>query len=438
MRAIDTLRQTQKAAARSLKVFVCDVGRGLLEVSHNTLALVGLAAIAVAVFSLGRADIRAQLEVVAFEWLQTRHEERREAMLDAPTKLLQAVAEPEGVARATAADLQALTRQQAQLAVWIARRYKVAPEPIGALVKEAWAIGQRAQLDPTLILAIMAIESSFNPFAQSPVGAQGLHKLRDGNRQPGLARPPWPGQGDEPDLGLGQKRRQLRELAGPTDDGRRRRWQVRRRSEALQRWKVPRHPWGYELCEAFRFRNVLQPVPAELLNVGIGEVAGDKLGCGRRQHKLAPVSGPGDARSTVDVHSDVAVLMPGRLPGMQPHPNVHPDAVGPVVGVETSLGREGGLGSVRGGGEHDEEAVPFRSHLGSTPTFDLRPQDVPLRGQSLSVPVTQSAQKLRRAFDVAEEQRHSAGGKRLHVTGYLATGARRVGLDAANTRAEVE
>ena len=177
MRAIDTLRQTQKAAARSLKVFVCDVGRGLLEVSHNTLALVGLAAIAVAVFSLGRADIRAQLEVVAFEWLQTRHEERREAMLDAPTKLLQAVAEPEGVARATAADLQALTRQQAQLAVWIARRYKVAPEPIGALVKEAWAIGQRAQLDPTLILAIMAIESSFNPFAQSPVGAQGLMQV---------------------------------------------------------------------------------------------------------------------------------------------------------------------------------------------------------------------------------------------------------------------
>lgn len=177
MRAIDMLRQTQQATARSLKVFACDVGRGLLEVSHNTLALVGLAAIAVAVFALGRADIRGQLEVLAFEWLHARHEERREALQDNSTKLLLAVAEPEGVARATAADLKALTRQQAQLATWIARRYKVAPEPIGALVQEAWAIGQRAQLDPTLILAIMAVESSFNPFAQSAVGAQGLMQV---------------------------------------------------------------------------------------------------------------------------------------------------------------------------------------------------------------------------------------------------------------------
>ena len=177
MRAINMLRQAQRATARSLKVFANDVGQGLLEVSHNTLALVGLAAVATAVFALGRADIRAQLEVVAFEWLQTRHEERKEALQDAPTKLLLAVAEPEGVARATAADLKALTREQAQLATWIARRYKVAPEPVGALVQEAWAIGRRAQLDPTLILAIMAVESSFNPFAQSPVGAQGLMQV---------------------------------------------------------------------------------------------------------------------------------------------------------------------------------------------------------------------------------------------------------------------
>ena len=177
MRAIAMLRQTQHAAARSLKVFVCDVGRGLLEVSHNTLALVGLASIAIAAFALGRADVRAQLEVIAFEWLQTRHEERREAQLDESAKLLVAVAQPDGVARATAADLKALTREQAQLATWIARRYKVAPEPVGALVQEAWALGQRAQLDPTLILAIMAVESSFNPFAQSPVGAQGLMQV---------------------------------------------------------------------------------------------------------------------------------------------------------------------------------------------------------------------------------------------------------------------
>jgi soluble lytic murein transglycosylase-like protein len=32
-------------------------------------------------------------------------------------------------------------------------------------------------LEPTLILAIMAVESSFNPFAQSAVGAQGLMQV---------------------------------------------------------------------------------------------------------------------------------------------------------------------------------------------------------------------------------------------------------------------
>ena len=88
-----------------------------------------------------------------------------------------AVAEPAAVARATAVDLKDLPRQQATLATWIARRYKVAPEPIAALVQEAWAMGTRAGLDPTLILAIMAVESSFNPFAQSAMGAQGLMQV---------------------------------------------------------------------------------------------------------------------------------------------------------------------------------------------------------------------------------------------------------------------
>jgi hypothetical protein len=53
----------------------------------------------------------------------------------------------------------------------------VAPEPVSRLVQEAWNVGPRVGVDPTLILAIMAIESSFNPFAQSPVGAQGLMQV---------------------------------------------------------------------------------------------------------------------------------------------------------------------------------------------------------------------------------------------------------------------
>lgn len=173
MKAFAMLRRAQQATGRSLAVFIRDVGHGLLEIGHNTLAVVGLAVVAVLVFASGHADLRAQAEARAFEWLQMRHEERAVAAGD----VLTAVAEPEGVQRATAADPKELNRQQAAVANWIARRYKVAPEPISALVQEAWAMGQRAGLDPTLILAIMAVESSFNPFAQSSVGAQGLMQV---------------------------------------------------------------------------------------------------------------------------------------------------------------------------------------------------------------------------------------------------------------------
>ena len=154
-------------------MFVRDVGNGLLEVSHNGLAFVGLVVLTVVVFVAGQAEIRDDAEKYALGWLQQRHEARAER----DGNLLPAMAEPDAVARATAADPRDLNRQQAAVAQWLSRRYKVAPEPISRLVQEAWAVGQRAQLDPTLILAIMAVESSFNPFAQSSVGAQGLMQV---------------------------------------------------------------------------------------------------------------------------------------------------------------------------------------------------------------------------------------------------------------------
>ena len=173
MPASTLLHRARHATNRSLSVFIRDVGRGMLEVSHNTLALVGLAALALGVFAASRADVRHEVELVTLEWLQNRHEAREHAS----GNVLAVAADTGAVGRATAASLKELSREQATLATWIARRYKVAPEPVAALVQEAWSIGQRAGLDPTLILAIMAVESSFNPFAQSPVGAQGLMQV---------------------------------------------------------------------------------------------------------------------------------------------------------------------------------------------------------------------------------------------------------------------
>jgi hypothetical protein len=161
------------AAADSVRVFLKDVGHGLLEVSHNSLALLGFAVAAVALFVGSHPELRRGAEQKALGWLLAR----QEARLEGDPNVLLALAEPEAITRATALNLSALTRQQASVAYWLARRYKVAPEPIGRLVQEAWRIGQRAGLEPTLILAVMAVESGFNPFAQSPVGAQGLMQV---------------------------------------------------------------------------------------------------------------------------------------------------------------------------------------------------------------------------------------------------------------------
>jgi hypothetical protein len=112
-------------------------------------------------------DLRSAAEVELIDWLQTRHD--IEISFDNNA---------DAVDRATAADPRDLPKDQANIAMWLSRKYHVAPEPISALVAEAFEIGPRNRLDPTLILAVMAIESSFNPFAQSTVGAQGLMQVR--------------------------------------------------------------------------------------------------------------------------------------------------------------------------------------------------------------------------------------------------------------------
>jgi hypothetical protein len=168
-----TALQWLRAVHSACGVFLRDVGNGLLEVSHNGLAFLGLVVLTAVVFVAGRPDIRQGAEGHAFSWLKERHEARAER----DGNVLLAMAERDAVSRATAADPRELNRQQAAVAQWIARRYKVAPEPVTRLVQEAWAVGQRARLDPTLILAIMAVESGFNPFAQSTVGAQGLMQV---------------------------------------------------------------------------------------------------------------------------------------------------------------------------------------------------------------------------------------------------------------------
>jgi hypothetical protein len=126
----------------------------------------GLALMFTTIALVARPDLRKAGEARLMGWLQDRH-----------ISSVGLEAAPEAVERATAAHPQDLSKQQAAVAFWLSRKYRVAPEPLSALVLEAYEIGRRTEIDPLLLLSVMAIESGFNPFAQSPVGAQGLMQV---------------------------------------------------------------------------------------------------------------------------------------------------------------------------------------------------------------------------------------------------------------------
>lgn len=158
-----------QTVSTGLRTFLADVAQGFFEITHNSFAIVGLTVI-FALFTLTvRPDLRQAGETRLMGWLQTRH-----------IATLGMVPELDAIDRATAANPSDLPKQQAAVAFWLSKKYRVAPEPVSALVAEAYEVGQRVKLDPMLILAVMAIESGFNPFAQSPVGAQGLMQVMTG------------------------------------------------------------------------------------------------------------------------------------------------------------------------------------------------------------------------------------------------------------------
>jgi hypothetical protein len=151
---------------KGFRVFANDIAQGFFEITHNGFALLGLAVMFAVITLVARPEIRQAGEVQLIGWLQ----DRQVAITGIAEDML-------GVDRATAANPKDLPKQQAAVAYWLSKKYNIAPEPLSALVLEAYETGAKTKLDPTLILAIMAIESGFNPFAQSSMGAQGLMQV---------------------------------------------------------------------------------------------------------------------------------------------------------------------------------------------------------------------------------------------------------------------
>jgi hypothetical protein len=71
-----------------------------------------------------------------------------------------------------------ITESQMQaLEHYIARKYRVAKLVTSRIVESAVVVGAELDIHPVLILAVMSIESRFNPYAESHAGAQGLMQV---------------------------------------------------------------------------------------------------------------------------------------------------------------------------------------------------------------------------------------------------------------------
>ena len=120
------------------------------------------------------------LEHESVGFIDTGVIDARAATLEVPVPVPVPSAAPAAEAEAEAeseASPAVLSAEMQRVRDYVARRYRVSTRALEPVLAAAEQSGRSLGIDPLLIVAVMAIESSFNPFAESQLGAQGLMQV---------------------------------------------------------------------------------------------------------------------------------------------------------------------------------------------------------------------------------------------------------------------